>query len=86
MQKSVNRICKLKYKQFLSYLLSTLFLFPFHLFFPGAPNRIFLLFLPWLPCHFYLVVIEQQQQQQLTIRFKLEGSAIPDAEIEPYNL
>ena len=23
--------------------------------------RIFLLFLPWLPCHFYLVVIEKQQ-------------------------
>ena len=30
--------------------------------FPGAPYRIFLLFLPWIPCHFYLVVIEQQQQ------------------------
>ena len=28
--------------------------------FPGAPNRIFLQFLPWLPCHFYLVFIEQQ--------------------------
>ena len=28
--------------------------------FPGVPYRIFLLFLPWLPCHFYLVVIEQQ--------------------------
>ena len=25
--------------------------------FPGTPYRIFLLFLPWLPCHFYLVVI-----------------------------
>ena len=25
--------------------------------FPGAPYRIFLPFLPWLPCHFYLVVI-----------------------------
>ena len=23
--------------------------------------RISLLFLPWLPCHFYIVVIEQQQ-------------------------
>ena len=30
--------------------------------FPGAPYRIFLLFLAWLPCHFYLDVIEQQQQ------------------------
>ena len=25
--------------------------------FPGAPYQIFLLFHPWLPCHFYLVVI-----------------------------
>ena len=25
--------------------------------FPGAPYQIFLLCLPWLPCHFYLVVI-----------------------------
>ena len=24
---------------------------------PGAPYRIFLLFFPWLPCHFYPVVI-----------------------------
>ena len=29
--------------------------------FPGTPYRIFLLCLPWLPCHSYLVVIEQQQ-------------------------
>ena len=29
--------------------------------FPGAPYQICLLFLAWLPCHFYLVVIEQQQ-------------------------
>ena len=27
--------------------------------FSGAPYRIFFLFLPWLPCHFYPVVIEQ---------------------------
>ena len=33
--------------------------------FPGAPYWIFLLFIPWLPCHFYLVVIEQQQKQLL---------------------
>ena len=29
--------------------------------FPGTPYRIFLLYLPSLPCHFYLVVIEQRQ-------------------------
>ena len=29
--------------------------------FPGAPYKILLLFIPWLPCHFYPVVIEQQQ-------------------------
>ena len=28
--------------------------------FPGAPYRIFPLFLPWLPCHIYLVVIEHK--------------------------
>ena len=28
--------------------------------FSGACYQTFLLFLPWLPCHFYLVVIEQQ--------------------------
>ena len=27
----------------------------------GAAYRILLLFLPWLPCHFYLVVFKQQQ-------------------------
>ena len=31
--------------------------FTFH----GAPYRIFFLFPPWLPCHFYLVATEQQQ-------------------------
>ena len=30
--------------------------------FPGAPYQIFLLFLSWLPCHFYVVVIEKQLQ------------------------
>ena len=30
--------------------------------FPDATYRIFLLFLPWLPCHLYLVVIKQQKQ------------------------
>ena len=29
--------------------------------FPGASYQIFLLFLPWLPCHFYLIVIEQNE-------------------------
>ena len=33
--------------------------------FPSAPYRILLLFLPWLPCHFYLAVIEQQVLQPL---------------------
>ena len=31
--------------------------------FPGAPYRIFLLLLPWLPCHLFLVVIEQQRKK-----------------------
>ena len=29
--------------------------------FPGTPYRIFLPYLPRFPCHFYLVVIEQNQ-------------------------
>ena len=29
--------------------------------FTGASYRIFLLFLPWIPCHFYHVFIEKQQ-------------------------
>ena len=35
-------------------------LISFSSFFPGAPYRISHPYLPWLPCHFYLVVIEQQ--------------------------
>ena len=31
--------------------------------FPGTLYRIFLLFLPQLPCHFYHIIIEQQQQR-----------------------
>ena len=31
--------------------------------FPGPPNSIFIIFLPWLPCHFYPVV---EQQQRIT--------------------
>ena len=37
---------------------------------PGAAYWIFLPFLPWLPCHFYLVVIAQQQ---LSIRNRFLG-------------
>ena len=33
--------------------------------FPGALDRIFFRFLPWLPCHFYLVVIEIQHGSEL---------------------
>ena len=45
-------------------------LYPFRISFSSltftcAPYRIFLLFLPCLPCHFYLAVIEQQQQHIL---------------------
>ena len=36
---------------------------------PGAPYRIFHLFLPRLPCHFYLVVIRQQQPVKATINY-----------------
>ena len=43
------------------YLLCSFLLFPFHPRCTGAPYRIFLLFLLWRPCHFYLVVIDQQQ-------------------------
>ena len=58
---------KLNYRQFPSYLLSTILLYSLYpslisyFTFPGVPYRISLLFLPWLPCHFYLVVIEQQR-------------------------
>ena len=38
--------------------------------FPDAPYRIFLLFLPWLSCHFYLVVIEQQKQMYIDLSYK----------------
>ena len=38
--------------------------------FPGAPYRIFLLFHPWLPCHFYLV-IEQQHWAKAIAWFHL---------------
>ena len=38
-------------------------IFPFHLFIPSLVHLIFLLLLPWLPCHFYLVVIEHKQLQ-----------------------
>ena len=36
-------------------------IFSLHLFpSPVKPYQILLLFLPWLPCHFYVVVLEQQ--------------------------
>ena len=42
---------------FPSYLLLSLLLhFNFIVHLHGARDRIFLLFLPWLPCHFYLVI------------------------------
>ena len=41
------------------------FLFSFFTF-PSAPYQIFILFLHWLPCHFYFIVIEQKQQQDST--------------------
>ena len=48
-------------RRFPPHLLLTLLLhFHFIFYFPDATYWIFLLFLPWLPCHFYLVVIEQQ--------------------------
>ena len=40
----------------LSSLNSSLISFSYFIF-SSAPYRIFLLFLPWLPCHFYFVVI-----------------------------
>ena len=38
--------------------------------FPGAYYRISLLFLPWLPWHCYLVVIETQQHYHFTLNGK----------------
>ena len=37
--------------------------------FPGALYRIFLLFLPWLPCHFYLVVITTTTKTYMSFFF-----------------
>ena len=34
--------------------------------FPGAPYRIFLPFLLWLPCYFYLIVVTEQLQLVFT--------------------
>ena len=40
--------------------------------FPGVPNWIFLLFLPWLPCHSYLVIVEQKLQFCLAILISID--------------
>ena len=45
-----------------SRLIHLLILFLFTFTFAGAPYRIFFLFLLWFPCHFYLLVIEQQHR------------------------
>ena len=42
--------------------------------FPVAPYRIFRLFHPWLLCHFYLVIIKQQNISVLPCMF------VPDCE------
>ena len=62
---------KLKYRRFSSYFLCTLLLFPHH-FLPSPVHPTgfsFCLFLPWLPCDFYLVVIEWQQHISFFILF-----------------
>ena len=51
-----------KYSGFLQNLYRIIFNYISFFTFPSAPYRIFFLLLPWLPCHFYLVVIEQQQE------------------------
>ena len=40
--------------------------FLFIVYLPRFTSPDLLLFLPWLPCHFYRVIIEQQQQQHTT--------------------
>ena len=51
--------------RFPSYLLLTLIIYFLFIFYhPGAPYRISFLFLPSLPCHFYLVFIEQQRKSR----------------------
>jgi len=47
--------------------------------FPGAPYRIFLLFLPWLPSHFNLVVIEQQHMTDYRLDLSLRITCVRHA-------
>ena len=59
-------ISKLKYRWFPSYFLSNLYssLISFSsITFPGAPYRIFLLFLPWLPCLFTLLSLNNNSMR-----------------------
>ena len=44
--------------------------------FPGAPYRIFLLFPPWLPCHLYPVVLEQQQSLAIVVKQFYNSSSL----------
>ena len=50
--------------------------------FTGAPYRIFLLFLPWFPCHSYLVVIKQQQQTTCTKMYQNKEVPVSNLQIE----
>ena len=43
---------------------------------PGVPYRIFLPYLPWFPCHFYLVVIKQQHRTLSEIFVVQEKSSL----------
>ena len=64
-------VSKLKYRRFSVPSLSvpfSCFLFIFYL------PRFYLLFLPWLPCHFYLVVMEQHQQHDAVWEPTSQGS------------
>jgi len=44
--------------------------------FPGVTYRIFLLLLHWLPCHFSLAVIEQQQHIPTRLTSTADGKAV----------
>ena len=46
--------------------------------FPGAPYRIFFLFLPWLPCNFYLVITITLNicQQWIFFKFKIKCTIV----------
>ena len=74
----------------------TSFIFPFHLLYlpRGSPYRILFLYLLKLPCHIYLFVIEQQQQQECANYFERwtnparpwqYSTAYTSETIRPYN-